>query len=120
VEGTLDMVRASDSSFTLLLPEGRMLSGRLVGRPILGLARLLGRLLLVFGNGQFGAAGELESIEADGFIPNDGQAWTLSADDLPVSNEVAEEMNRRFQSTWGAWPGDETDEQIEQALKDLG
>ncbi len=119
VEGTLDMVQASDSSFRLILNDGRILPGRLVGYPILALARLLGRRLLVFGNGRFGPGPELESIEVDGFLPNDGQPWTISATDPPVSDEVNEELARRFRSVLGKWPGDETDEEIEQALREI-
>jgi hypothetical protein len=39
LEGTLDMVRASDASFTLRLADGRERPGRLVGRPIVALGR---------------------------------------------------------------------------------
>jgi hypothetical protein len=120
VEGTLDMVQASDSSFRLLLADGRTISGRLVGRPMISLARLLGRRLLVFGSGRFGPAGELEGIEADSFIPNDGQPWTVTSEDLPFSEEVRKEQARRLRASMGNWPGDETDEQIEAALKELG
>jgi hypothetical protein len=120
LDGTLDMVQASDNSFRLILADGRTIPGRLGGYPILGLARLLGRPLLVFGIGRFGSGGELEGIEADGFMPNDGQLWVRSATEPPLSEEVSEEMARRLQSVLGTWPGDETDEQIAQALKELG
>ncbi len=119
LEGTLDLVRASDSSFLLVLADGRAVPGTLVGRPISSLARELGRVLLVFGTGHFGAAGELERVEADGYIPNDGQPWTVSASDPPVSEEVHQELVRRFRATIGKWPGDETDEQINAALEEL-
>jgi hypothetical protein len=55
-------------------------------------------------------------------MPNDGQPWVVSATDPPVSREVGEEMARRFQAAlanW-SWPGDETDEEIQQALRELG
>jgi hypothetical protein len=119
VEGVLDAVRASDASFVLLLSDGRSLPGRLVGRAPLSLARLLGRALLVFGTGHFGPTGELERIESDGFMPNDGKMWTVSPDDMPFSKEVNEEMIRRQRATRGAWPGDETDEQIDEALREI-
>ncbi len=122
LEGTLDMVQASDSSFRLILADGRTIPGWLVGYPILGLARLLSRKLLVFGTGRLGTTGELEGIEADGFMPDDGEAWIVSATDPEPSREVNEEMARRFQAAlanW-TWPGDETDEQIQQALRELG
>jgi hypothetical protein len=119
VEGVLDMARVSDASFLLRLPDGRDLPGRLVGRPFEGLARVLGRTLLVFGVGQFGAGGELESIEADGFLPADGQPWVISASEPPFSDDVLHELARRQQAIRGGWPGDETDEEINRALEEL-
>ncbi len=104
VEGTLDVVRASDASFTLRLDDGRELSGRLVRGSVAGLGRVLGRRLIVFGT-----VGAVEEIEADGFIPNDGQPWTLSPDDLPLSREVVEEQGQRLKQAIGTWPGDETE-----------
>jgi hypothetical protein len=119
VEGVLDVVRASDGTFLLRLADGRSIPGRLVGPRIASLAGVIGRLLLVFGTGQFGPSGELERIEADGFIPNDGQLWTVSPDDLPFSEDVEKERAQRLAATIGTWPGDETDEQIEQALREI-
>jgi hypothetical protein len=116
------MVQASDSSFRLLLTDGRALPGRLAGYPILPLARLLGRPLLVFGTGRYGPGGELEGIEADGFMPNDGEPWTMSASDPPLPRDVGEERARRLKDAlarW-TWPGDETDDQLAAALKELG
>jgi hypothetical protein len=119
LEGTLDMVRASDASFTLRLADGRELPGRLVARKITTLATLLGRQVLVFGTGQFGPTGELERVDADGFLHNDGELWGSPSDDRPISPEERAELARRFQSVIGQWPGDETDEQIEQALREM-
>jgi hypothetical protein len=119
LEGILDVVKASDSSFSLQLADGRSIPGCLVGRPITSLARVLGRHLLVFGTGHYGTTGELERIEADSFIPNDGKPWGISTDDLPFSEEVKEEQARRLRAVMGMWPGDETDEQINAALEEL-
>ncbi len=119
MEGVLDAVQASNASFILRMPDARVLSGRFIGRSIHGLARVLGRPLIVFGNGWLGTSGQLEGVEADGFLPSDGKLWILSPDDLPLSDEVAREMASRFASVVGTWPGDETDEEIEQALKEL-
>jgi hypothetical protein len=113
------MVQASDSSFRLVLADGRTIPGQLIGRPTITLAKVLGRRLLVFGTGQFNSAGEVERVEMDSFIPNDGQPWTVNSDDMPVSDEVAMEQARRLRAVMGTWPGDETDEQINAALEEL-
>ena len=119
LEGTLDTVQASDSSFRLRLEDGRTIPGQLIGRPIITLAKVLGRRLLVFGTGQFNAAGELERIDLDSFIPNDGQPWTVNGDDMPESQEVREELARRRRAVMAALQSAETDEQLEQALREL-
>jgi hypothetical protein len=119
VEGVLDMIQASDSSFRLILADGRTVSGKLVRGPITSLARVLGRKLLVFGTGLLGPAGELEGVEADGFLPNDGQPWISSASDPPESEEVREELARRRRAVLAALRGAETEEQLEQALREL-
>ena len=119
VEGTLDMVRASDQSFTLRMPDGRELPGRLVGRPIIGLARVLGRNIFVFGFGRCNPAGDLMGLDADGFMPNDGKSWTISPDDMPLCREVVEEQARRLKQVIGSWPGDETEEEVDRALREL-
>jgi hypothetical protein len=113
------MVRASDSSFTLRLADGRTIPGRLVGRAISGLARLLGRLLLVFGNAQFGPSGELEWVDADGYVPNDGQAWDVFPGDPPESEDVEKELARRRAAVMAALRSAETEEQLEQALREI-
>ena len=102
VEGALDMVRISDQTFTLCLADGRGLPGRLVGRQITGLSRVLGRTLIVFGVGSFSPDGDLVGIDADGYIPNDGKLWTVAPEDLPLSPEVVEEQAQR--TATGAGP----------------
>ena len=69
VEGVLEGIQADDASFRLRLPDGRLLLGHFNGRSFHGLARVLTRPLIVFGNGWFGATGQLEGVEADGFSP---------------------------------------------------
>lgn len=116
--GRLDMVRASDASFTLVTVEGRVIPGQLVGRPIEELARLLNRAILVFGSPRFDALGNLTSVEADGYLPESyapPNAPRLSSG----TAEEREEMARRMQAAAGTWPGDETDEEVDQALREL-
>src|SRR5258708_31684587 len=87
LEGTLDRVRASEASFPLRLADGRELPGRLVARKITTLATLLGRQILVFGTGQYGPTGELERVEADGFLHNDAEPWGCPPTDMPRSDD---------------------------------
>ncbi len=116
--GKLDMVCASNASFTLVADDGRVIPGRLVGRPVEELARWLNHAVVVFGLGQFDPLGNLTSVEADGFLPE----TTLLPNVPSLSGRTAEErqeMARRLRAAVGTWPGDETDEALEQALREL-
>ena len=95
------------------------MSGRLIRGSVAGLGRVLGRRLIVFGTGRLDPSTGVEAVEADGFIPNDGQPWTLLPDDLPLSADVVQEQGRRLNQAVGAWPGNETDEEVEQAVREL-
>jgi hypothetical protein len=113
IEGTLDAVRASDGTFLLRLDDGRELPGRLVRGSVAGLGRVLGRRLIVFGTARPGG------VDVDGFIPNDGQPWTVQPDDLPLSPDVVQEQAQRLKQAVGTWPGDESDEEVERAVREL-
>jgi hypothetical protein len=118
LDGKIDVVRASDASFTLIADDGRVIQGRLVGRSIEELAGLLNRAILIFGTGQFDSFGKLISVEADGFLPRENSL--PNAPSLPRrTSEEREEMARRLKSVIGTWPGAETDEEIEQTLRGL-
>ena len=52
-------------------------------------------------------------------LSDPGANAALSPDDLPLSADVAQELACRLQPVRGAWPGDETDEEIDQALREL-
>ena len=119
VEGTLDMVRASDQTFTVIASDGTTILGRLVeGRSVEELARSLNDDVVLFGAGQFDAAGKLLSVEANGFLPglNPRRYRPQLAGRTLEEREV---MARRLKMVIGAWPGDESDEEVEKALREL-
>jgi hypothetical protein len=118
LEGKLDVVRASNASFTLLEDDGKVIHGRLVGRPIEELGSHLNRAIVVFGTGRFDSFGKLISVEADGFLSRENSLPNAPSLSRRTSEE-REEMARRLQSFIGTWPGDETDEEIEQARREL-
>ncbi|MFO0930512.1 MAG: hypothetical protein U0736_26365 [Gemmataceae bacterium] len=119
VEGTLEAVHTEDATFAVRLADGRLLAGRLVGPPVKGLARLAGRQVVLFGVATVGPGNTLTEVEADGFLPADGEWWVVEPDELPMSEEVGRELAERRKAVQGQWPGDETDEQIDRALREL-
>jgi hypothetical protein len=112
------MVRASDASFTVRLPDGRDVPCRLVGRRIETLARLLNQPAVFFGTATDDPPGSAGVIEVDGFLP-ESFLPKLPLDLYGQTEEEREELASRLGSIIGAWPGDETDEEINQALREL-
>lgn len=119
VEGTLETIRASDASFVLKLDDGRELPCLLVGRPVEEFARLLNRRVLAFGTAVPSAGGSMLRLDVDGYLPNDGGPFFRSLPPGQWTADEKEEMARRLGDVIGKWPGDETDEEIEKALREL-
>jgi hypothetical protein len=113
------MVRASDLSFTVIAQDGTTIPGRLVeGRSVEELARSLNEEVVLFGAGQLDADGKLLFIEANGFLPGLGPR-RYRPQLAGRTQEEREEMARRLKMVIGAWPGDESDEEVEKALREL-
>jgi hypothetical protein len=117
--GDLETVRASDAAFVLKLDDGRELPCLLVGCPVEELARLLNRRVLAFGTAERSAEGDLLRLDVDGYLPNDGSPFFRSLPPWQWTAEEKEEMARRLGNVMGKWPGVETDEEIDKALREL-
>ena len=126
VAGTLDMVRASTQSFALRLDDGQEVRGVLLSGTILETALHLNQRVLVLGNAIYRASGRLLRIDADEI--------TLAEDESPLFSRIPPAKKRRFDldeilsqeshkkgfgAILGQWLGDETDDQVEQALLDI-
>ncbi len=124
--GTLDMVRASTQSFALRLDDGQEARGVLLTGLIVDAARLLRQRTLVLGKAVYRASGTLLRIDADEILP--------AVDESPIWSRLPPPADRKLDlaalyrpqgaksglaAIIGQWPGDETDEQIESALKEL-
>ena len=118
VEGVLDRVRASDGTLTLRLDNGQELCGELASANMHNFVRLLGRRVLLFGNGTIDD-GKLVFIDADGFLPADGKPFLVSPPIPPATPDEQEEMTRRLKSIVGQWPGTESESEIERALREM-
>jgi hypothetical protein len=113
------MARVSDRRFTLNTDDGREVAGQFVGRPPEAVGQFLGRRVVMFGTEILSPAGESVRLEVDGCLPTEGQVC-VSPDYLPFTQAEMEELAGRLKSVMGQWPGDETDEEIAQALRELG
>jgi hypothetical protein len=126
VVGTLDMVRASNQTFALRIDDAEELRGVLVEGSIEEMARFLNKSVLTFGRAVFRPSGRLLRIDVDEFrlageadrffakVP--GPMGGKRPRPTPRERERAAEGLR---AAIGKWPGDETEEQIREALEEL-
>ena len=118
LEGLLDEVRASDSTFALRTDDGSLIRGRLVGPSVEAVGPFLGRRVVVLGTAQVDQSGAPSWTEAAAMLLAPGPL--PNAPPLPGSTaEGREEMAKRLKAPLGTWPGDETDEGIERALRQV-
>jgi len=124
VAGKLDTIRHSDRTFVLDLGEGR--------EPIKGLAdhcedlqNFWGEHVVVAGTAHFTASGAIQRIEAEAPIraASERDLSLFAVVPTPIARPmVALELRRPqgprsgLNAVFGKWPGEETDEQIKEAL----
>lgn len=124
VAGKLDTIRHSDRTFVLTLGEGT--------EPIRGIAEhcedlqsFWGQRVVVAGTAHFTASGSIQRIEAEAPIrpASDRELSLFSVVPSPIALPIAVHELRRPQgprsglnAIFGKWPGEETDEQIWEAL----
>lgn len=127
VVGTLDMVRASTQSFALRLDDGQKVRGILLSESAVESGHDLEKRVLVLGSAIYRASGRLLRIDADEIKPATEGESTLWSRIPPARTrrfdlrKVLQEQSQKKGVTaiMGQWPGDETDEEIEQALRDI-
>lgn len=127
IAGKVDEIRHSDRAFTLVLQSGDAVRGVLAeGEPEL-LGPFFGKLAVVSGMAQFRPSGALLRVDADGVEPGsepDLVLWsepprplfaTLDAQSLRKPQGARSGLN----AVVGAWPGEETDDEIFALLEEI-
>lgn len=127
VVGKLDMIRSSTNAFAIKLKSGEEARGVLVEGKIGRHADLMEREVLVLGKAIYRASGKLLRIDADSLDSAHGQAEIFSSIPKPhpsrfnLQSVLKEQQHKKgIAAVFGKWPGDESDEEIEQALKEMG
>ncbi len=126
VSGRLDMVRASTSAFGLVLDTGEEVAGVLVDGDVREIGDLLPRPVMVEGTAVFRPSGNVLRLEATSVHETDRieRIWS----ELPRPRESRIERSELIQrqgprsgiaAIMGAWPGDETDEEIAALLEEI-
>lgn len=126
VVGTLDMVRASNQTFALSIEGGEELRGVLVEGSIEGIAPLLNKSVLTFGRAVFRPSGRLLRIDVDEFrLAQDADRFfakiprPMGGTRPRPTPRDREKAAAGLKAAIGKWPGDETEEQVRQALEEL-
>ena len=126
VSGKLDMIRDSDRVFALIV-DGAVLRGIWFGDDMASLSKVFRENVTVEGRGVFRPSGALLRVEAQSVV------HASSSDDLfrrvpsaavgpiePIrSHRKLTGSGRGFDAIFGRWPGEEQDEELEAALRDL-
>jgi len=126
VVGKLDMIRASTQSFGVMLDDGQEVRGVLTTGDIRSISPLLNQRILVLGKAIYRASGKVLRIDAEEVSATHESGPFFSAIPKPIRKRFdfkeaasAPRHASGIAAIFGMWPGDETDDQIAQALKEL-
>jgi len=124
VVGKLDMVRHSTRSFALQLDNGEEVKGVLQEGDPSFLQRYFGRDITVFGKAIYRPSGSLLRLDAHELMDTAEGRATFSS--VPEALSRTRKTERKAQTAkvgvaafFGAWPGEESDEELLAALGDL-
>ena len=117
---------AGTQSFGVLLDDGQEIRGVLVEGEIEDISSLLNQRVLVVGKAVYRASGRLLRIDAEAITKTTEEGRFFSSIPKPVRQKFDLRDTMREQqhklgvaAVIGKWPGDETEEEIRQALKEL-
>jgi hypothetical protein len=122
--GTLESTQPGTRQFTFQLDNEQKVPCVLVEGEMSAVEALLGKRIWLRGMGVWLPNRRLERVEVDGLWPSEDESdlWSWLPEPRFPSDLAPEEPSPRpfgLQAIIGKWPGDETDEQIEQALREL-
>ncbi len=126
IVGNLDMIRASTRTFALKLPDGEEIRAVLTEGDIAVLTPFFRKDVLVVGKAIFRPSGRVLRVEAVNVQLSTKQDVFFAKPPKPrlrsiTKTDLLHEKNRKRSAGWtfGKWPGNETDEEVEKALQEL-
>jgi len=126
VTGWLNVIRHSDRMFSLVLEDGGTLRGIAEGVDPQVLASLFGKKATVSAIAVFRPSGRVLRVEADHIEPAGDDFSLWSHEPKPLNQPLDERTLRKPQgprsglkAIIGQWPGDESDEEVARALREL-
>lgn len=127
VAGTLDMIRDHDNVFELILQDNTTVRGLWTGGEMRDLADLFERDVVVEGGAVFRPSGNLLRIEAEAIRPatdQDDFFRRIPEPTLPQAEQRSllrpQKAGEGADAIYGKWPGEESEEDILAALKEMG
>jgi hypothetical protein len=121
VTGTLDTISATKSDVVLTLADGTAVAARLDAHDNEQLKTLFGSRVVVSGMAQFRPSGKLLVIDVEHLGPaRDGDVVFESAPKAaarPVASLLPQDEGTGVSAFFGTWPGDESDEELLNALE---
>lgn len=124
VAGWLEAIRHSTRAFVLTLADKTEVRGVAPQVPVESLRQLFGRKAYVDGLAHFRPNGHVARLEAEQIAPagEDFEAWSqapepLFGPEVQPAPRVPQGPRSGLNAIFGQWPGDESDEEIEHALK---
>lgn len=124
VAGQLDTISASRADVTLTLRDGTKLPALMEGREPERLKELWGKQVVVSGLAQYRPSGRLlrvlvESIALAGPADSMFEVMPRARATLPVAVTEAQDEASGVSAFFGTWPGDESDDELLEALRRL-
>jgi hypothetical protein len=126
IVGTLDMIRSSTNTFAIKLKHGEEVRGVLTEGKVSQFTELVEQDVLILGKAIYRPSGKLLRIDADEVIPAGDHDRFFETIPKPKRSRfdlrevICEQKHKRgVAAIYGKWPGDESDEDIESALKEI-
>ena len=121
VSGTLDTISASNANVALKLKDGATVPARMDNHDPAELRTLFGKPVVVSGVAHYRPSGRLLMVNVESIGKADAgdvlfETAPLSRERLPVAAPVAQDESSGVSAFFGTWPGDESDEELLEAL----
>ncbi len=126
IVGKLDMLRASTQSFGVILDDGQEIRGVMTVGDLDQLTKLLNKRVLVLGKAIYRPSGKLLRVDAEAVSISSDHGKFFSSIPKPVMSKFdirgfarGQQQKLGIAAIIGKWPSNETDVEIQLALKDL-
>lgn len=126
VAGKLDLLKHSSRIFALIMPAGELRGVVVADADFTRLGQLLGQQVIVSGTAKFRPSGKVLRVDAEQIVAAEGDTTPWEVAPQPLFSDLETRSLRVPQGAtsgvaalFGQWPGDESDEDFERAVREL-